>query len=205
MAATEAFGRLGFEAASTRAIAEAAGANLAAIPYHFGGKEGLYLAVADAIAAGMLERMGPVLGAIEAGFNAAQDRATTLAMVQTLVEGLAFTMMRPETAAWARFILREQAEPTEAFTRLYEGPMKRMLTALCGLLGRFAGRDPAKSEIKLTAMTLLGQVIAFRAAHAAVLATMGWTEIGPGEMQEVRAVLQANVAAIAQALERKAP
>lgn len=161
--------------------------------------------MADAIAAGMLERMGPVLGAIEAGFNAAQDRATTLAMVQTLVEGLAFTMMRPETAAWARFILREQAEPTEAFTRLYEGPMKRMLTALCGLLGRFAGRDPAKSEIKLTAMTLLGQVIAFRAAHAAVLATMGWTEIGPGEMQEVRAVLQANVAAIAQALERKAP
>ncbi len=35
-AALNAFGRQGFEAASTRAIAGAAGANLAALPYHFG-------------------------------------------------------------------------------------------------------------------------------------------------------------------------
>ena len=81
-AATEVFGRLGFEAASTRAIADAAGANLAAIPYHFGGKEGLYLAVADAIAAGMLAQLGPVLDAIEAGFRADQPRAAVLATMR---------------------------------------------------------------------------------------------------------------------------
>ena len=30
-------------------------------------------------------------------------------------------MVRPESAAWARFIVREQMEPTEAFDVLYGG------------------------------------------------------------------------------------
>ena len=38
-AALKIFGESGFEGASTRMLADAAGANLAAIPYHFGSKE----------------------------------------------------------------------------------------------------------------------------------------------------------------------
>ncbi len=41
-AAVEVFAAKGFEGASVREIARAANANLAAISYHFGGKEGLY-------------------------------------------------------------------------------------------------------------------------------------------------------------------
>src|SRR3974377_1045109 len=48
-AAIPIFGRYGFDGASTRMLARAAGVNLQAIPYHFGGKEGLYLAAADHI------------------------------------------------------------------------------------------------------------------------------------------------------------
>src|SRR5580700_99658 len=48
-AALKIFGELGFEGASTRALADAAGANLAAIPYHFGSKQGLYRAAAEFI------------------------------------------------------------------------------------------------------------------------------------------------------------
>src|SRR3546814_8615422 len=58
-AAIDVFGRCGYEGASTRALAGAAGANLAAIPYHFGGKEGLYLAAATHIAEQIGGRMGP--------------------------------------------------------------------------------------------------------------------------------------------------
>ncbi len=49
-AGLELFGEKGFEATSTRDIATAAGANLASIAYHFGSKEGLRLACAQAIA-----------------------------------------------------------------------------------------------------------------------------------------------------------
>jgi TetR/AcrR family transcriptional regulator, regulator of cefoperazone and chloramphenicol sensitivity len=43
LAAGEMFAEYGFEGAKTRAIANKAGANIAAISYHFGGKEELYL------------------------------------------------------------------------------------------------------------------------------------------------------------------
>ena len=44
-AGLEHFALIGFDATSTRAIAKSANANLSAISYHFGGKEGLYKAV----------------------------------------------------------------------------------------------------------------------------------------------------------------
>ena len=40
-AAIEVVGAVGYEGASTRALAKAANANLSAIPYHFGGKKEL--------------------------------------------------------------------------------------------------------------------------------------------------------------------
>ena len=42
-ASLDVFGRLGFDGASTRQLADAAGVNLQAIPYHFGNKEGCLL------------------------------------------------------------------------------------------------------------------------------------------------------------------
>ncbi|MDQ5888246.1 MAG: TetR/AcrR family transcriptional regulator, regulator of cefoperazone and chloramphenicol, partial [Pseudomonadota bacterium] len=45
-AGIELFGRDGFDAVTTRQLAEVAGVNQAAIPYHFAGKEGVYQAVA---------------------------------------------------------------------------------------------------------------------------------------------------------------
>ena len=42
------FGEKGFDATSTRDIAAAANTNIASIAYHFGGKEGLRLACAQA-------------------------------------------------------------------------------------------------------------------------------------------------------------
>lgn len=45
-ASVDVFGRYGFDGATTRMLADAAGVNLQAIPYYFGGKEGLYIATA---------------------------------------------------------------------------------------------------------------------------------------------------------------
>src|SRR5260221_11448270 len=58
--AIEEFAAVGYEAASTRALAERAGVNLPAIPYYFGSKEGLYRAANDQILCGIDNRMAPV-------------------------------------------------------------------------------------------------------------------------------------------------
>src|SRR5260221_9866649 len=64
-AALEIFAAYGFEGASTRMLADRAGANLAAIPYHFGSKEGLYLAAAHSIVEAAEHELFPVLEKIE--------------------------------------------------------------------------------------------------------------------------------------------
>lgn len=55
------FGRVGFEAATTREIAEASGANKALIHYHFGGKEGLLDGVLDRYYARLTDVMAAAL------------------------------------------------------------------------------------------------------------------------------------------------
>src|SRR5437763_14728279 len=65
-AAVEVFGDSGLEAATTRDIAQRSGQNIAAIAYYFGGKEGLYLAVAEHLVELLSARAGRLLAAIEA-------------------------------------------------------------------------------------------------------------------------------------------
>src|SRR6266851_1427947 len=64
-AAIKTFGDLGFEGTSTRTLAERAGVNLAAIPYYFGSKQGLYRAAANHIAERIAQQMAPVMRRIE--------------------------------------------------------------------------------------------------------------------------------------------
>lgn len=61
-AARQCFARSGFEGTTTRAIAEAAGANLALVHYHFGSKEALYRRV---IAGEMVQVLGTISAAIQ--------------------------------------------------------------------------------------------------------------------------------------------
>src|SRR5262245_12347960 len=120
-AAIEVFGRHGFDGASTRMLARAAGVNLQAIPYHFGGKEGLYLAVADYIAERIRAHIGPVASKIRAHAAAASLDGGTLspdearAFLTEMLEAAAGLMVSEESAHWARFIVSEQMEPTAAF------------------------------------------------------------------------------------------
>src|SRR5438552_17576968 len=62
-AAIDHFGRKGIEGASTRGIAAAAGTTMSSITYHYGSKQGLYLAAARHIADQMGDRMAPALAA----------------------------------------------------------------------------------------------------------------------------------------------
>lgn len=88
------FGRFGFEGASTRVIAKASGTAMSSITYHFGGKEGLYLAAADHIAATVTSMHAPAMGAARlAGESCDQSVIALLA----LIDNLAQMMLRPES------------------------------------------------------------------------------------------------------------
>jgi len=195
------FGRLGLEGASTRAIARDADTLMSSITYHFGGKQGLYLAAADHIAARIGEWMAPTLEHATALCDADGDIASVRAAIHAIVGGMAMVMMRDETAAIARFIVREQSDPTEAFARIYKVVMADMLDRLSNLLIRASNGRLTSDEALLRAVTLVGQVLVFRTARATVLTGLGWSDIGDTEAAQITRTLAANLDAILEQLQ----
>ena len=118
-AALEVFGRLGFEGASTREIAKAAGANLAAIVYHFGGKEGLHIAVAEYIVGRINGLVGPALAGMAAPQATASPESARRALEMVIGTMIDVMLGEAEAERWARFIVREQMQPTAAFDVIY--------------------------------------------------------------------------------------
>ncbi len=199
--AVEHFGRLGLEGASTRAIARDAGTPMSSITYHFGGKDGLYLAAADHIAAYIRARIAPIVArAIQLSGNAG-DVASARVAIHAIVEGMTAVMLHDETAAISRFIVREQADPTEAFTRIYQGVMGQMLERLSGLLAQVSGNRLDGAETRVRAMTLVGQVLVFRVARATVMTGMGWMRIDADETALIARAIAANLDAILDRLQ----
>lgn len=191
--AIDQFGRLGFEGASTRDIARASGTAMSSITYHFGGKQGLYLAAAEHIAASIRALQGEnVARAVAAGH---ESREAAMEALATILDGLAQMMLRPETESWSRFIIREQQFPTEAFDVLFAKAMQPILEAFIELIGRVR-TDLARRETVAMAILLFGQAIVLRAGRAAVCRALQVDQIDDETALLLRARLRANVLCI---------
>ena len=201
LAAIDVFGRLGYDGATTRALAEAAGVNLQAIPYYFGGKEGLYRAVALHIAAGVALRMQPVRLRLQSRF-AAETHGEAISpeeariLLTDLLQELVELLMRPEWETWARVVIREQMEPTEAFQILFTTGMQPQIRAARHLVGRCLDLDPAAEVVGIRALGLIGGVLMFRTARAAVLRVMDWDAVGVREIALIRDLVETLVAGL---------
>jgi AcrR family transcriptional regulator len=185
-AGIEVFGHRGLEGATTRDIARAAGQNIAAIPYYFGSKEGLYLAVADHLLDTTVLRNVPLLEAAEALLADAGARpAAVLRALLDLSGGLLLMFTREESLAVARILSREQIDPTAAFERFYDRAIGRAHRCLAGLLDRYAGFPPDPVASALRAHVLLGSMLGFRVASATMLRRTGWPRLGAEEIEQV--------------------
>jgi len=190
-AALDVFGRLGFEGATTREIAKAAGANLAAIVYHFGSKEALHLAVAEHVAIKIRDAVGAGLTAAADPAAAASPEAAR-AMFRRLIETYVDVLVGSnEAERWARFIVREQMQPSAAFDVIYQ-IMSGAVEVATRLVATALG-TPESEETKLRVFTMFGQVIVFRVSQALVLRRMGWSEIGDRERAEIKRVITSNI------------
>lgn len=143
---------------------------MSSITYHFGGKEGLYLAAAEYIAAQMNEHHRPALEAIAA--TPVSTRADAIERLVNVLDELAATMLGEQSARWAQFITREQQEPTEAFDRIYSIAMRPMTDAFIALIA-VARPDLSERERRATGFLLFGQAMALRAGRASLCRVLG--------------------------------
>jgi len=200
-AALVVFAHDGFEAASTRTIAERAGVNQALIGYHFGGKEGLYLAVFEHITQRVQTLIGPVVQQAAELLATAPRSATTAARrkswmppILAMVDATLSLMLSPETEHWCELMLREQAHPTAAFDHIYSGFMGPTLELLVELVMRL--RDESdRTDARLRVITLLGQVIIWRTGRATTQRLLDWKSFDSREIERIKQAVSRNITA----------
>lgn len=194
--AVDHFGRFGFEGAATRAIAKASSTAMSSITYHFGGKQGLYVAAAEHIAEQIRELHGPALEAARAAQAETREQATDTMLA--LLDAMAAMMLGERSAKWARFIIREQQEPTEAFDRIYQLAMRPFVETFVHLIA-IARPDLGERERRASGFLLFGQALAMRAGRASLCRLMGLERMDAATETLMRARLRANALCILSA------
>ena len=166
---------------------------MSSITYHYGGKKGLYLAAADHIAQSLNEHMGPILASARERANAScPDTVEALLMI---LDGLAMMMLSPASEPWARFIIREQQQPTEAFERLYLGAMRDVTETLVVLVkGALPHLDDF--DARATSIFLLGHALTLRAGRAVVHRVLGHETLDDDICQQLRKRLRSHALSI---------
>lgn len=200
LAALDVFGHSGFDAASTRAIAQAAGVNQALIGYHFGGKQGLYLGVFEHIVSRMQGRMAPVADAVLRQLEAAPDdplqrRDLALGLVLEMFDAYTDLISEASAAGWVRLVLREQQDPTEAFQLLYDTIFSRLLALLGRLVAMASGLDEAEETCRVRTLMLLGQVLIFFIARGTTARYLEWGPPGSDTIAAIKQQLRLVLAA----------
>lgn len=201
-AAAHVFGEKGPAGATVREIASAAGQNVAAIAYHFGGKENLYRAVLEGVVQIIRNRMADVLQEIaSARRNGGPAPREALRLLKRFITEFYLRILsRTEAIRIGRLIVREQTEPSSAFEILYEKAFRDLHETLCFLVGRVLGWKASDRETILRTHSLMGQVWFFAVSRETILRRLGWRSLGGRNAETVATMLGENVEALLSGL-----
>ncbi len=197
-AGIELFGEHGFKGTTTRMIAEAAGSNIGSIAYYFGNKHGLYLACARHIA----RRMRQIFlldGSVEHRDGlAALDKQQARSQLERMVRRMVRLFAREEEARrWLMLVMREQANPSEAFDVLYQEAFEIAHVTLTTLIGAVLERNPTEPRVILEAHTLVGQIVFFLVGRVPLLRRLKCGDSLPEDIAEqAEDVVVAHLAAL---------
>ncbi|WP_084196826.1 CerR family C-terminal domain-containing protein [Solimonas soli] len=172
-AATAVFVEQGYDLARVRDIAERAGANVAAINYHFGGKEALYLEVLRHQAGERIERYPFADAAQLAGAEQALRAAVTALLSRFLAED--------QRAFVAKLLMRELLSPTPALRTLVADVIAPQFRQLSAIVARLLGPKADTETVTRCTLSIVSQCMFYLFARPLVeqLAPHSYDSGGP--------------------------
>jgi AcrR family transcriptional regulator len=192
-AALKMFGQRGFDGASTRDIATAAGVNAPALQYYFDNKDGVYLACVEHIVKRVWEYMSDVTG--EAELAVAKNGGDTelieqFCAIQAQLADFMFTSQEAED--WRLFMARLQSGegPPAGFQYIYQHVNGRLSKVMSAIVGRLLGRPADDEETLIRTMTLSGQLHVFQIARRSVLTKLNWDRIDERRLGLLKQVIR---------------
>jgi AcrR family transcriptional regulator len=163
-AAGQEFAERGFEGATIRSIIRRAGANLAAVNYHFGDKENLYVEAVLEAHRGCL-RVG-----LESEPGGDSPEGQLRAHVRHFLSNI-LAVGRPDD--WHhRLMLRELAHPSPASTRLVRDVIRPKFERLSEIIRRIRP-DLSGRDLDATVFSVVGQCLHYKMARPIIERIVG--------------------------------
>jgi AcrR family transcriptional regulator len=151
-------------------MSQLAGANVAAVNYHFGDKYKLYEAV-------LLE----AIGYAEYRFSELRDRADDLEASQQLgefVRALLTGGLDPDRPEWhCRLLCREVVNPGPVLERLFNETISGRLSLLRGIVSDLLTPPGDEKEISLIALSIVGQGLFYMRSREMIPQMVPWLEL----------------------------
>lgn len=189
LAALKLFAEKGFEGASTRDIADAAGANISAIRYYFGDKAGLYRAA-------FTEPLGE-------NAHGCADIDPTLPLPEALHQFFAEFLEPLKRGEAVRLVMklhfREMIEPTGAWEEAIEAEIKPQHEAMVRMLTQRFGISAADVDVQRLAFSVVGMAVHYYVGQDIVNAIAPEVLASPDAIDTLAARLAHYAAAMIEA------
>ena len=166
-----------YQAATIRQICVAAGANVAAVNYHFGDKLGLYTEVV---------RQSARLAEFQAAQTIIDRDAPAEEVLRAVIRARLHSLFRGDRPDWNfRIMAHELAQPTPALRRLVNKAGQPLFHRLLELIGGMIGLPAEDESTRLCAISLLGQIMVYALAGPLVTAIWPEFESSPEQVERI--------------------
>lgn len=187
------FGRHGRNAVSTRQIGACADTQISTIAYHFGTKEGLYRACAERVAELTRRQTEATIEMVRLACPPDTFASEGPAALRALLLGILHIVVQDDTEDHARFILREQIEPTEVAGLIFDQVVGPVIDEVARLIGITSANEMTTQEERVRAFSLIGQILVHRFSASAARGSGGWTDMNEGARRIIRHVVAEHV------------
>jgi AcrR family transcriptional regulator len=176
-AAARLFAERGLAKVTVRDICKKARANVAAVNYHFGGKDGLYRAVVETAIATMQSTTAAARAAGEGKPPDERIRAYVSVFLQRI--------LGKGNETWIhQLMLRELSDPTQALDMVAEEVLRPRTAYLCGVIGELIGCPADDPRVMRCALSVQSQFNSMLWSQA-VARMMHAADIPPVTLDEI--------------------
>lgn len=151
-AATRLFAEQGFRRVTVRDICREAGANIAAVNYHFGDKVGLYHEVLSAA----MQTMRATTESAQAAGKGGAPEERLRAYIYVFLERVAGS--RAQDGWIHQLMIREMADPTPALDLVAERVIRPRLEYLAAIVAEMLGRATGDDLVKRCVLSIQAQI-----------------------------------------------
>jgi AcrR family transcriptional regulator len=154
-AAGEIFAEYGYRAATVRQICEKAKANVAAVNYHFGDKDALYVAV--------LRHLNKLHAAKNPTTSGLTSKATAEEKLRAFISAMFHRMFDEDSPDWhMKLMVREMIEPTHALDAMVEESIRPLQQELEAIVRQLLGPGAEDEAVRLSALSVASQCVFYQ-------------------------------------------